>query len=651
LLRIRLFRILLPGALLVFVVLFIAGLKPRSGVHTRPATSAPNSRRLEGVSAVELSAGRRTLAMIADLVEHQGEDRVHLERIRRLEVDRKGRGPLILRSELGQIEGPPGERTMRFDEEVTVYDPEEQLTARIPALEVDEADGEARSLAQVTLEGRRLAGQAASMIYGLADRPTELREPRLQGQDGSTLRARTAWLHDGLDDVELLGEVHLARGEERLEGRSVRWRRSPDDRLRDAVAQGRVSGRVLAEPAAPLDFLCERAQVEWDATGQPQRVHLEGETSLRETERGLAAQSVEAARLPAEQGGWSIRAEGAVHLQGRFGQEPGLLRADRLEALVDLAHSLRSARATGHVSFDGSQTRAESNEAEFSAEGPGEIRLTGAGHRKARLAREQTRIAADRITTDPSGVELQAEGRVEATLLPAPDAPRSTAGAGLFLAGDAVHFVSERLVGQRSGEQLRFTGAVRAWQGERNLSAERVSLDRRTRVLLAEDDVSTRVPRGGVAGVASESDYVQIGADRLDYRDAERLGEFTGGVRLRLLEGWMEAERMVIRLAQAGGGIDEIRSFDTVRFEFRRPVAGGPPELTSGATDRLRYSPLERTVWLYGDSSPATVRRSGDSAGTTTGRVLRYQLDSGALEVDSGEQGPARILTSGKGSG
>jgi hypothetical protein len=70
--------------------------------------------------------------------------------------------------------------------------------------------------------------------------------------------------------------------------------------------------------------------------------------------------------------------------------------------------------------------------------------------------------------------------------------------------------------------------------------------------------------------------------------------------------------------------------------------------MISGTADRMSYDPHEATVLLFGDSKPAAVRRIGGGGGTTTGRVLRYHLDLGTLEVDAGELGPARIRTAGE---
>ena len=52
-------------------------------------------------------------------------------------------------------------------------------------------------------------------------------------------------------------------------------------------------------------------------------------------------------------------------------------------------------------------------------------------------------------------------------------------------------------------------------------------------------------------------------------------------------------------------------------------------------------------VWEEAARAPAAVRRSGGGGGPTSGRVVRYRVALGTLEVDAGEQGPARIGTTG----
>jgi lipopolysaccharide export system protein LptA len=123
---------------------------------------------------------------------------------------------------------------------------------------------------------------------------------------------------------------------------------------------------------------------------------------------------------------------------------------------------------------------------------------------------------------------------------------------------------------------------------------------------------------------------------------------YAGSVRVRPAEGWLEAARVEVSFATESGEVREMLASGKVRFEFRHSAAGTMPQPATGEGDRVEYVPAESTVWLFGDESPATVRRTGPQGGTTTGRVLRYRLDLGTIEVESGDRDRARIRTSGR---
>ena len=109
----------------------------------------------------------------------------------------------------------------------------------------------------------------------------------------------------------------------------------------------------------------------------------------------------------------------------------------------------------------------------------------------------------------------------------------------------------------------------------------------------------------------------------------------------------MTAQKLVVELGVEGEGVLEIRAHGDVVFEFRAPGSDGMPRPVTGTGDRLVYDPEGRVMTLYGDRAPAAVRRAdGEGEGTTKGRVLRYHLDTGALEVQSGDSDRARIQTS-----
>jgi lipopolysaccharide transport protein LptA len=636
---------LLPAALIVFLAVLYISLRERPSVHGIPAGDATQTERsATGVRAIQLVGEEQGVEFEAQIVEPRADGGYHLELIDRLAIPREGKGPLVVQAKAADIDGPEQGRKIVAREEVVVTDPEDGLTLRLPRLEIDELAGVARSKGEIVFEGAGSSGSASELIYGLNGQPSELFDPVLIDASGMRMRADKAVLLDGLDDVELRGSIDASRGEERFLSDTLRLKRDEESRLRHAIAKGSVSGHVMLALEVPSEMRADRVEVDWDELGETEHVLLHGHAYLARAEQSLSSSRIEARRDP-EQRRWEVVARGTVYAQGRFGDGPAWMRSESFTALMDDQMQPISAEAKGHVRFEAPNTRAEADRVEFEPAGlVGRIRLFAAGNRKARLSLERTRIAAEMITTDQHGIDLVAERRVEATLMPANDGNPNAEVGGLFQTSEAIHFVAAYLHGQNSGDRLVFRENVRGWQGERNLSADEIELRKADQGLSASGNVTTRVPRDTGGDALGEADYVQISAGTLHYDGADRLAVYRDNVRVAILEGWLEADSVEILLADGdGGGIREIRALDNVRIEFSDPDVNDSPAMVGGTADRAIYVPSERTVRLFGDTKPAMVRKLGSEGATTSGRVLRYQLDDGTLEVEPGEQTPARI--------
>jgi lipopolysaccharide export system protein LptA len=214
----------------------------------------------------------------------------------------------------------------------------------------------------------------------------------------------------------------------------------------------------------------------------------------------------------------------------------------------------------------------------------------------------------------------------------------------MFQPSEAVHFVSASLESENAGGRVTLRGDVRGWQGERTLSADEVEMIREGEILNAQGHVATRMPREASRS-AIEADYVQVVSERLSYRGAARTAEYEGDVRVRQAEGWLQAPRLDATLAEGGPGLREVRASRGVRFEYRAPGDKGVPTTAAGEGDRAVFDAASRVLRVFGDKGPAIVRSTGSKGGTTVGRVLRYDLDSGSLEVESGERDRATIRT------
>ncbi len=425
----------------------------------------------------------------------------------------------------------------------------------------------------------------------------------------------------------------------------------PEGHIERAEGSEGVSGTVSQRQGPPIHFAAERLELHWLSPKFVDRIVLDGAAHLEQGDRVLGAARIEASRSAEGNTDWQVQVRGPARATGSFQESPAALTAQEFAAVIADKGGLVRGEASGLVRFQGSGTTAEAAQATFvPGQGKPATTLVAGPGRRARLARDRSRVAANHITTDPSGSSMDAEGRVEATLLPAPGAANTPDTGALFRTTEAVHFVAARMQSTSAGNRIVFTGAeigpVRGWQGERSLSANRVEVKEKPDELHAETQVKSRFPRVREISL-SQADFINIDAERLDYSSTDHRAVYTGAVKVQQAEGWLDASRVEVQFGTQGEGVRDVLAEGKVRLEYHSTSKKGKPEPVSGEADRAVYSASERTVRLFGDESPAILRRSGEQGGTTTGRVLRYRLDDGTIQVESDEIDRSRIRTTG----
>jgi lipopolysaccharide export system protein LptA len=641
---IRLLRSLLPLILVLFVVAVALTLRsrpPREGLP--PSLAKERGARAEGFRFSDLSGGRRRLSVQARVGRVDDKGAFEVEDVQRVEIDREDQSPLVLTASRGSGAGAQGKRVMRLEGGVTLHDDGTGFDLSIPTVEVDQVTGVVRSLGAVTIKGALWNGNASAVVYSLKDLPAEIMGLTVEGVDGARLQAQHAVIPPGSRTMTLEGEVDARQGGLSLQAPVVTLVRSAAGRIESAVAPASVKGTMSPSPSGAGSFTGRNAGATWGADGRVTSFELSGGARVEHTRGSLMADRIEA-HADAATSGFVLEATGEVALSGPTKKGLGQVSCAALHARLDAGGNLRDGLATGMVAFQAEGTSGEAAEAGFtSLDASGTVTLRSGPERRARAANARTRIVADTITSDLRGIKTVADGRVESTLLAAPTGKEASA-TPMFAAGEAVHFVSASFESANSGSRLEFRGDVRGWQGERTLSADEVEMIQEGEILNAIGHVSTRMPR--MAGrAASEADFVQVSAERLAYRGVARTAEYSGGVRVRQAEGWLEAPRLLVLLAEGGRGFREVQAADGVRFEYRAPGAEGVPNTATGDGDRAVYDTAQRVLRLFGDKGPATIRNTGPTGGTTVGRVLRYHLDTGGLEVESGERDRATIKT------
>lgn len=645
--RLRFLKILLPAILIPFVILVILEIQRRPPVAENVEREPLRGSRASGVEVIDLEGPRQRLKLKARTYAAPEDGKRQVEGVERLVVARDDATPLIVvggGDDRGSIRGEAPNRHVEIEGGLEVRDEDAGLVLRLPRLEVDEAAGLARSTGGVTFSSPGYQGRADEVLYDLAGGPIEMLAFAVDADDGSHLRADRALFLEGNEELELEGDVRLSREVSRMNAPRMRVKRDPDTgRLQRVDADGGVSGHEIRPGEAMGSFRGERLELTWDEAGEVATFLLTGGAFAQQGDRGVAAETMRAWRPEIDPSGWEIEAEGEVVTRGVLEDGPATLRSETLRARSDAAGNIQDGTADGSIHFEGGGAIATGDHAELVRELILlRIDLTARDDRKARLGRDDTRVAADRIVLWPGTKRMRAIGRTDATLMPSDRDGDADQGEGLFRSDDPLHFVSEEM-DVYPDRRVTFRGNVRGWQGERNLSADEIDILEGGDRITATGSVNTRLPRRGGPGTGAEAEFLHVSSDSLDYDRGSQRAVYEGDVRMRQAEGWIEGGVLEVHLGKDGGDIELIRALGDVRLEYTSLERGG--DRIKGSGDRMEYRPADETVRLFGDRRHASLTRPGSGGGTTLGRVLSYDLGAGTIEVEAGDQDRARIRT------
>ena len=235
--------------------------------------------------------------------------------------------------------------------------------------------------------------------------------------------------------------------------------------------------------------------------------------------------------------------------------------------------------------------------------------------------------AADRIQMHQANGDVVAEGHVNSSRVP--EKQQST---GLLSGSEPLQATAKKMATSNRNLLVRYEGDVVLWQGSSRLQANRVDIDRETKVLRAAGDVSTHFreePKPGAK--AKEPIATLVRSADLVYSDESRLAHYTGGA--ALFRGPLQVKSTELRAFLAKGGDDS---------KLDKAIADGNVEIVQTATDRTRrgtgqhgeYYVSEEKVILSGGEPQLTDSKRGN----TRGAELTYYANDDRLLV-RGEPG------------
>jgi lipopolysaccharide export system protein LptA len=278
-----------------------------------------------------------------------------------------------------------------------------------------------------------------------------------------------------------------------------------------------------------------------------------------------------------------------------------------------------------------------------------------------------SRTTAKRMAFSQQSGELEADGGVVSTYVPADD--RETAGLGT----GAAHVSAETLTGSATSGHVAYSGHVRLWQGDSVLEADRIDLWRDQKKMQASGNVVAVFPQSAGPAVPSIPDFSKAGkktakksgptlwkirAPLLTYWGDEGRAHLEGGVVASSDQSTLHSRTLDVylrqspaeapaqsssagRTARSGDQIPELESFGGGRLD--RVVARGSVVVAQGdrhgMAQQAEYTASDGKFVLSG-GRPTVTDGSNNSA---TGSSLTFYVASDTILIDS-RQG-SRTLT------
>jgi LPS export ABC transporter protein LptC len=481
------------------------------------------------------------------------------------------------------------ERTMHMDRDGQIIDATEATVTLYP--DRDEADG-------MELRGNAsIKGKSMGALRAMSSRDMNLD----YAEDGRTLRNATL---SGSAAVDLTTES--GSGGQRLEGESVDIGLEPDNSLRSLSARERVVVTLPAVKDTPTRTIRSRALT---GTGNPQ---------------GLRAMKFEE--------GVEYR-EAASKTQGAR-----TVRARTLESDLEAASGeLVQAHFIGNVDITDGTMHATAVDAVYKV-ADGSMALTGAQPRP-HVENESVTIDANAIDVTLNPRTMTATGRVNSTMLPAPDKPAAkTQGPnrpGLLADKEPVAIVADKLIYDEAARKADYSGQARLLQGQTTINGDTVTVDETKGDLIANGRVITTLMIAEKDAPADGKSKPMIGrAGSFTYSDQTRLATYKTTAQLDGDQGNLNAATIEVHLAKDENTLQRLAANGQVRaLVDKRTVTGA----------ELAYSPDDAKYVVVG----TPVKMVDADCSETSGKTLTFWKGSDRVQVDGNNE----VRTQTKGGG
>lgn len=238
-------------------------------------------------------------------------------------------------------------------------------------------------------------------------------------------------------------------------------------------------------------------------------------------------------------------------------------------------------------------------------------------------------VTADRIVMNQESGDFTADGKVSSTRLPDKKPGAAPGKPNAMLAQDEpMQATADRMISTEGNKRVVYEGNATLWQTANRLQGKRAVIDRDAKTLVAEGGVVTQFldkkPNPRTKHVVN----TVVRAEKMEYRDAERVAYYTGGA--RMIRDDMDVKSRELRawlVEDANGDSTLDRAFADGSVEI---FQASPERTRRGSSEHAEYYVAGEKLILNGG-----IAQMVDSVdGITRGKQLTYYAGNDTLQVE-----------------
>jgi lipopolysaccharide transport protein LptA len=235
---------------------------------------------------------------------------------------------------------------------------------------------------------------------------------------------------------------------------------------------------------------------------------------------------------------------------------------------------------------------------------------------EARVDSPDSDVTARWVGISSRRESLEAGGSVKVIVKLRPEEGQSV---GFFSGDTPVLGSSETMRFEKPLERLQLEESVRMWQGKQVLSADRVTVIKKTGELAAEGKVKavfSRLPKEG-----ADEEKLEIGGERMTFSPEENRLDFEKGCSLKSKDVELHSDAIAVFLREKSAELRQIEAKGKVTFTEK---------LREGKGEKAVYDLEAETIVLTGNP-----RITDKEKGVIEGEKLTFRLGEGRIQVEN----------------